>query len=262
MRSISLAVCCKDEQELLVGLVNSLPTGFFNEKICLLDVDTKDLRRAQDIASTLFDRVHLVRFADSFGELIQLACRLCAPADYAFWMDCDERVSDPEMLRFAWQEKSELLPGSAWNRAGSTPQSTAFKVARARWTDWQRTCRIDAQNPDFQIRVVPTTGAARFTRRCHIALEGVEVRSLTDAVILDHFHDCAKDRAALAARELLYQNLCELEQISVEGGHPLYWSCDHCHHVRASHEGTSSYAKPPYRCMVCGNDCPGFDHKE
>lgn len=252
MTTVSFVTCCKDEQEQLPGLIRSLPRNFFEEKICLLDVDTKDLDLAQKIAHCHFDRVHLVRFADSFGELVQLATRLCAPAEYAFWMDCDERVSSSELLAGLWMHHERN------NHFGSRP---AFKVARARWTDWMKTKRVDADNHDWQIRIVPTTGPARFIRRCHIALEGVEVHAFSTAHIIDHFHDVVKGSAALLEREKLYVKLCELEQVSVEGGHPLWWPCA-CGHTRASHLGTSSYATPPYRCMVCGDGCTGFEHKE
>lgn len=236
--TISFFTCCKNEGRLLAGLVESLPFGLFQEKVLLLDVDSRDFSYARKLGGSLFERVHLVRFADSFGELLTIGQRLCAPASFALWLDCDERLHGGGYLRSAIQNGLKLRP---------------MALPRRRWADWDRKVEMEPGNHDWQARIVPTT-QGRFERACH-SVFSIPMVHLDCGCSIDHFHDAAKSPSDLSERQRLYRVLCLREGLAVEGGEHLGSACE-CGHSRSAHIGATDYAKPPFGCSLCS--CQSF----
>lgn len=240
---LALFTLAKDEAHQLPELVGGL-RPWVDEVVILADVDSVD--RTVEVAEALADRCYRVRFADDFGALLTMGLHLCAPNDYALWLDGDERMDGVlvPVLRALAQAAGD--PGSA------------LAIQRRRWLDRERTQEVVEAGPDWQPRFLPVSPAVRFTRRVHPQLVGVDVFRVQAArrICIDHFHDL-KSPTVLAQRNALYVRLAALDGIAVEGGQPLDQLCGACAHRRDGHAGARSYAKPPFACLDC-DDCEGF----
>lgn len=246
---LSLLTIAKNEAARLPGLVNPLAPLVTGDIVILADVDSTDA--TVEVAQALADRCYAVRFPDSFGELLSMGIALASlGAEWALWLDCDERLEPGAFTH---------LRDKVISADGRGP---IYALARRRWSDWQKSRQIDPADPDWQPRLLPARGAApiRFERRLHPypapgspdvvrLLHGPPGKETEAWPWIDHFHD-TKSPVELAERQDLYQRLARADRIAIEGGQPYAAPCA-CGHPRIAHAGALEYATPPFACETC-----------